>query len=401
MLNNPYLSKKIAFRHFRGFRCLRVEQGMHGNYEVHGISMADLAAFMASSINSVAEIHYHITKEDVLPQERLKLSNVTNAIHSDTWWGPASPVQKIMNDVVGNSAEEYMNGLKFLRLKNHQVFRNLISSYQLAAKAEIITYINGLIIENGFRSSNLIRVSSVDDVANVLTAVFARRAKGYKQNALMVSNIVVKEFVKIAEKLKNTNKRIVIVMAGKAHSRDMEAQGFVDKILHRSKVIAELTDHKIMIVYKQNYDMADGQKFSKFDLSIANPVVGWEASGTSPMKGPLRLIMHTYDGFFAEYNRLANKYFGISDPSFGFGPTVKQKHYFGGGTEEIYAEALKDKISEVVDVFYNNKDLWLDKQIEQYAIFTMGFQMQRFLDNYLTLWKNKVPNFKKFYKKIR
>lgn len=400
MLNNPFLSNKPGFQNFRGFRCLRVDQGMHGDYEVHGISMADLAAFMASSINSVAEIHYHITKEDVLPQEQFKLSNVTNAIHSDTWWGPASEVQKIMNDVVGNSAEDYMNGFKFLRLKNHQVFRDLISSYQLAAKADIIPYINELIIKNGFRSSNLIRVSNADDVANVLTVVFARRAKGYKQNALMVSSSVVKEFVKIAEKLKNTNKRIVIVMAGKAHARDMEAQGFVDKILHRSKVIAELTDHKIMIVYKQNYDMADGEKFSKFDLSIANPVVGWEASGTSPMKGPLRLIMHTYDGFFAEYSNLAKKYFGISDPSFGFGPTVKQKHYFGGGTEQIYAEALKSKISEVVDVFYYNKDLWLDKQIEQYAMFTMGFQMQRFLDNYLTLWKDKVPNFKKFYKKI-
>lgn len=400
MLNNPFLSDKPGFRNFRGFRCLRVAQGMHGDYEIHGISMADLAAFMASSINSVAEIHYHITREDVLPKEKYKLSNVTNAIHSDTWWGPASEVQKIMNAVVGNSAEDYMNGFKFLRLKNHQVFRDLISSYQLAAKADIISYINELIIENGFRSSNLIRVTNEDDVANVFTAVFARRAKGYKQNSLMVSNIVVNEFVKIAQKLKNTNKRIVIVMAGKAHARDMEALGFVDKILHRSKVIAELTDHKIMIVYKQNYDMDDGKKFSKFDLSIANPVVGWEASGTSPMKGPLRLTMHTYDGFFAEYTNLAKNYFGISDPSFGFGPTVKQKHYFGGGTEQIYAEALKNKISEVIDVFYNNKGLWLDKQIEQYSMFTMGFQMQRFLDNYLTLWKDKVPNFRKFYKSI-
>jgi hypothetical protein len=110
--------------------------------------------------------------------------------------------------------------------------------------------------------------------------------------------------------------------------------------------------------------------------------------------------MHTYDGFFAEYNNLAKKYFGISDPSFGFGPTVKQKHYFGGGTEQIYAEALRDKIGEAVDVFYNNQDLWLDKQIEQYAIFTMAFQMQRFLDNYVTLWKEKVPNFKKLCDKI-
>ena len=401
MLNNPYLRLKPDFKNFRGFRCLRVEQGMHGDYETHGISMADLAAFMASSINSVAEIHYQITKKDVLPKEQFKLSNVTNAIHSDTWWGPASKVQKIMDEVVGNSAEEYMNGFKLLQLKQHQVFRDLISSYQLAAKAEIIPYINELIIENGFRSSNLIRVSSAEDVANVFTAVFARRAKGYKQNSLMVSNIVVQEFVKIAEKLKDSNRRIVIVMAGKAHARDNEAQGFVDKILHRSKVIAELTNQKILIVYKQNYDMNDGAKFSNFDLSIANPVVGWEASGTSPMKGPLRLIMHTYDGFFAEYCHLAKKYFGISNPSFGFGPTVKQKHYYGGGTEQIYAEALKNKISEVVDVFYNNKDVWVDKQIEQYAMFTMGFQMQRFLDNYLTLWKNKVPNFKKFYKKIQ
>lgn len=400
MLNNPFLSTKAGFRNFRGFRCLRVVQGMHGDYEIHGLSMADLAAFMASSINSVAEIHYHVTKEDVFPKEQFKLRNVTNAIHSDTWWGPASQVQKVLNAVVGNSAEEYMNGFKFLRLKNYQVFRDLIRSYQLAAKADIIPYINELIIENGFRSSNLIKVANADDVSNVLTAVFARRAKGYKQNDLIVSHTVVQEFVKIAETLKNTNKRLVIVMAGKAHARDMEAQGFVDKILHRSKVIAELTNHKVMIVYKQNYDMADGEIFSNFDLSIANPVVGWEASGTSPMKGPLRLVMHTYDGFFAEYTHLAQKYFGISDPSFGFGPTVKQKHYFGGGTQDIYAEALKDKIREVVDVFYNHPDVWLDKQIEQYAMFTMGFQMQRFLDNYLTLWKDAVPHFRKFYKRL-
>jgi glucan phosphorylase len=143
--------------------------------------------------------------------------------------------------------------------------------------------------------------------------------------------------------------------------------------------------------------MNDGKIFSKFDLNVATPVVGWEASGTSPMKNPLRLILHTFDGFFAEFAEIAKNIYGIPDASFGFASKEEERNYKREGIRPEYVMPYNEKFNEAVDTFFNKPEVWTDKQIEQLAIFTTCFQMERFMENYLTLWKKYVPSFQKAF----
>lgn len=365
----------------------------HSNY---GIIMAPLAMFFAGCANSVAAIHKVVTDQQVFPDiaDKARMHNVTNAIHSGTWWGNAKDIQEMMKEYIGDTKKKYMEGFKILLMKDIKNFRNLVSDFHLMEKVSTIDYINNL-IEYQFGQKSMINSTNIVDT---MTIVFARRAKGYKLNDLFVSEDVINGYEEMAKNMKDGQK-VVIVAAGKAHPKDMEGQGYVKHIVDKQHEIFKRTAEKVIVVYKENYDMSDGRMFSKFDMCIANPVVGWEASGTSPMKNPLRLIMHTFDGFFAEFHRLALDVYGIEDASFGFGPKVVEERYDRPGLKDEYSRHFKDKIKQVVDLFFNNKETWISKQIEQLTIFTTAFQMERFGENYLTIWKKYNRNFVKYFKK--
>ncbi|HAR63961.1 MAG: hypothetical protein DKM50_12960 [Candidatus Margulisiibacteriota bacterium] len=364
----------------------KVEFGGWGcNKDGASLLMAPLSMFFAGIANAVAKIHEEVTKKSVFPHvaDVARMGNVTNAIHALTWWGGAKDLVRLLQPLIGNVSKEYFNGYKFMMLKDNKEFQDVIAKTHLKEKYETLGFINKL-VKDQFGVSDLLNVNNID---NTLTCVFARRSKGYKLNNLFVDKAVIEGYKEITKMLTD-DQRIVIVAAGKAHPNDGEGQGYVSNIINEQQQIYDATGRKVIVLYVEDYDMNDGKVFSKFDLCIANPVVGWEASGTSPMKNPLRLIMHTFDGFFAEFAQVAKKIFGIDSASFGFGPTNVEIDYKNENIRQKYAQAFKDQFIAVADTFFNNRDSWVKKQIEQLSIFTSCFQMERFAENYLTEWKN-------------
>ena len=356
-----------------------------------GLSMPKVAVYFANFLNAVAKIHETITKQRVFtkPEEVAKTGNVTNAIHSPTWWSKANNLLKGMEAFIPNITKDYFNGFHLLKLKNNPVFQKMVREFHKAEKQETLGFINNL-IGNQLGVDSLIEDEQFD---KTLTVVSARRAKGYKLNDLPVMDSVVEKYEEIASELKDGEK-IVIVFAGKPHPRDAEGRGYVEHIMNKQQEVLHRTNGKVIILYKENYDMNDGQAFAKFDVLLANPTVGWEASGTSPMKNPLRLIMHTFDGFFKELSDVSRSVFGISDISFGFGPKKTENDYHDDSMKNKYAIAFREKFAELTNMYFNNQEEWTKKQIEQLGIFTMCFQMDRFQDSNFTQWVRHFPEFK-------
>ncbi len=370
--------------------------------EIHmgtwGISMADMAIFFACRANAVAKLHQKVTNEQIFPKESHKMENVTNSIHERTWNGKSIELREVFSKYTGNTEVDYMSGVKFMMLKKVKAFREAVYRYHLAEKAETVDYINRLIkLQHGVSD-----FLSEPNLEKTLTVVHARRMKEYKQNSSIVLPQAIDAYRKIGERLKD-DERVVFVVSGKPHPNDQEAKDMLNEILLRQTEIRERSRGKIRFVFKENYDMDDGEMFAKFDMNIATPVKGFEASGTSPMKNPLRLVMHTDDGFMYEYMRIAESVYGVSDASFLFGPSkiVPKEEYdsFDRRVElmHAYSGEFGQSFEGVTDMFFNNRELWIDKMIEQLAIFTTAFGMRRFVENYLTIWQ-EVPHLQEVLK---
>ncbi len=384
LLCNPSSPLKVSKGDFTGFSSIFGG----GNW---GLSMPKVAVYFANFLNAVAKIHETITKQRVFtrPEEVAKTGNVTNAIHSPTWWDKATSLLQSMEALIPQITTNYFNGFQLLKLRNNPVFQKMVREFHKAEKQETLGFINNL-IGNQLGVDSLIKDEQFD---KTLTVVSARRAKGYKLNDLPVMDSVVEKYEEIASDLKD-GERIVIVFAGKPHPRDNEGRGYVEHIMKKQQEVLHRTNGKVLILYKENYDMNDGQMFAKFDVLLANPTVGWEASGTSPMKNPLRLIMHTFDGFFKELSDISRSVFGISDVSFGFGPKKTENDYHDDSMKNKYAIAFREKFAELANMYFNNQEEWTKKQIEQLGIFTMCFQMDRFQDSNFTQWVRHFPEFK-------
>ncbi len=387
-------NKNFSLEHNEEFRSFGEIQP---NY--WGLSMADLAIFFASRANSVAKLHQKVTNESVFPREAYKMENVTNSIHEHTWNRRSIDLRESVAKYTGDTEKDYLRGFKFLLLKNIKSFRDAVYKYHLSEKAEIVEFINRM----AKNQHGITYLLNKNNLSKTLTAVHARRMKEYKQNSSVVFPQAIKSYINISNNLKE-DERVVFVVSGKPHPDDQEARDMLNDILLRQTEIRERTRGKIIFLFKENYDMDDGEIFSKFDLCVATPVKGFEASGTSPMKNPLRIVMHTDDGFMYEYKRLAESVYGIANPSFVFGPDfiVQKENYdsFDKRREllNLYAEEFGKNFEEVVDTFFNKQVVWINKMIEQLAIFTTAFGMRRFVENYLSIWQN-VPHFKEIISK--
>jgi starch phosphorylase len=119
---------------------------------------------------------------------------------------------------------------------------------------------------------------SFDHLLNpdALTIGFARRFATYKRAVL-----VFQQFENIVKLVKDKQRPIQFVFAGKAHPRDDDGKRFIQHIIHQSK-FSELQGH---LVFIENYDVhVARQMVSGCDVWLNNPRRPLEASGTSGMK---------------------------------------------------------------------------------------------------------------------
>jgi len=129
---------------------------------------------------------------------------------------------------------------------------------------------------------------------DALTIGFARRFATYKRAPL-----IFEQFEHIMTLVKDKQRPVQFIFAGKAHPRDDEGKRFIQKIVHLSKY-SELNGH---LVFIENYDIhVARQMVAGCDVWLNNPRRPLEASGTSGMKAGCHgcLNMSILDGWWRE-----------------------------------------------------------------------------------------------------
>ena len=336
-------------------------------------NMAYLALRSSGRVNGVSKLHGQVSRRIFAslfprwPQEEVPVGSVTNGIHVPTWdstaadalWTTACGRKRWRGDrPAEDDIRQLTNGeLWQLRTTGRKtMIGHMRQRYalQLAAEGGRPSEASGIFDENAF------------------TMGFARRFATYKR-----PNLLLHDPERLIRLLSNPQRRVQLILAGKAHPQDLPGQA----LIKQWKDFIKLPEVQGRVVFLSDYDMLLAQELVQgIDLWINTPQRPWEACGTSGMKVLVNggLNLSELDGWWAE----------AYSPEVGWAIGDGQEHGEDPAWDATEAEALYALLErEVIPEFYarDEKGLpirWLGRIRESMAQLTSEFSATRAIREY-------------------
>ena len=303
-------------------------------------NMTQLALTFSGYINGVARRHAETTKQ-MFPGYRIHA--VTNGVHVETWAHDA--FREFYQSLCPQWAHEPELLVRALHWSEDEIWR-----CHLAAKADLVRHVAQISGEK------------LDPKAPILG--FARRMTGYKRPMLLFSDL--DWLTKIA-----SLHPFQIVMAGKAHPRDVEGKESIRLI---QKIIRQLRG-KVTCVFLPNYNMEIARDLvAGADVWLNTPLPPLEASGTSGMKAALNGVLNlsVMDGWWVEacIENVTGWSIGLDRDS---------------GSDEHHGESLHEKLAgTVLPLYYKEPERWRWMMKQAIGNIACYFNSQRMMRRYAT-----------------
>ncbi len=304
------------------------------------LNMTRLALNLSGYINGVARRHAETTQR-MFPG--YKIAAITNGVHAPTWTHPA--FAKLYQDILPNWGHEPELLVRADQLRDEDVW----VAHQ-TAKRELLAEIR--------RSTGVVMDPDIPIVG------FARRMTGYKRPDLLFADM---------PRLRAINARFPfqVIIAGKAHPRDLQGQHMIRDIHHRMRQLAPA----IRMAFLPNYDMALARTLvAGADVWLNTPQPPLEASGTSGMKAALNGVLNlsVLDGWWIEAC-----IDGVTGWSIGKdrGPEGAERH----------ALELYDKLEgQVLPLYHQDRARWTWLMKQGISKIASYFNSQRMMRRYTT-----------------
>ena len=303
-------------------------------------NMTQLALTFSGYINGVARRHAETTKQ-MFPGYRIHA--VTNGVHVETWAHDA--FRELYRSLCPQWAHEPELLVRALHWSEDEIWR-----CHLAAKADLVRHVA--------------QISGEKLDPNVPILGFARRMTGYKRPMLLFSDL--DWLTKIA-----SLHPFQIVMAGKAHPRDVEGKESIRLI---QKIIRQLRG-KVTCVFLPNYNMEIARNLvAGADVWLNTPLPPLEASGTSGMKAALNGVLNlsVMDGWWVEacIENVTGWSIGLDRDS---------------GSDEHHGESLHEKLAgTVLPLYYKEPERWRWMMKQAIGNIACYFNSQRMMRRYAT-----------------
>lgn len=328
-------------------------------------NMAYLAVRGSGAVNGVSQLHGKVSQK-LFEKLGCKVGAVTNGVHIPSWESPEAD-----NLWCRCSGEHRWYGtLETLEEELKKITNEELWTFRSESRRKLIDYAkHRLEIELPKRGQTLPE-TFLDP--NVLTIGFSRRFATYKRVDLLLYDE--KRLIKLLKE-----KKIQIIVAGKAHPADEPGQALVEKWISfttRSEVapyVAFLSDYDIQLAERLVQGM---------DLWVNTPRRPWEASGTSGMKVLVNggLNFSSLDGWWAE----------AYTPDVGW--AIK------GEDDNEDAKTLLDTLeNEIIPLFYDRdaQDVpqgWLKKVKTSMARLTPEYSTNRMVRDYVEHYYLELGN---------
>ncbi len=278
--------------------------------------MTVLALKLSRAANGVSQLHGEVSRHmwhalyPSVPVEEVPIGHITNGIHLLGWM--KGPVRKfwrkkltnggngetaLFRDKFGGNWAHALNSTEFWQKMTDPAFVSdeEIWALRYMLRRELLEFARRRLLYQSQRVTpgDYIRFDHLLN-PDALTIGFARRFATYKRAPL-----IFQQFDSIVKLVKDKQRPVQFLYAGKAHPRDDDGKRFIQQIIHLSKH-SDLTGN---LVFLENYDVhVARQMVSGCDIWLNNPRRPLEASGTSGMKASCHGCMgfSIMDGWWRE-----------------------------------------------------------------------------------------------------
>lgn len=274
-----------------------LERGLGVDGDPTQFDMTALCLRTTSGANAVSQLHGVVANETWNQIAPRRILGLTNGIHTPSWMG--SPIGQVLKRNLGadldNLDAQTAEGRWWERL-DQVPSKELWEAHQ-HQKRELAHFARGRLLNqfarHGEAPGTLEALEGILD-PDVLTIGFARRFATYKRAAMIFSDMD-----RLARLVRDADRPVQIVFAGKAHPADRPGQRVIQGIFDHSR--SEKLRGRVFVI--EDYDIRIGRFLVQgVDVWLNNPRRPLEASGTSGMKAAANGIVNlsVLDGWWDE-----------------------------------------------------------------------------------------------------
>jgi starch phosphorylase len=345
-------------------------------------SMAILAIKTSCWRNGVSRLHGEVSREmwaDLwpnLPSNEVPITYVTNGVHLRSW---------LHGDLV-QVYDSYLQPDWREKATDPDTWKHLddVPDHELweahkKRKRQLIGFVRNRVLQGAQHrkasSAEMRRLSEALD-PDVFTIGFARRFATYKRATLML-----RDLPRLKRMLTNNRMPVQILIAGKAHPRDVPGKTLIREIFQLSRD-PEIANRLIFI---EDYSITVARELVHgVDVWLNNPRRGEEACGTSGMKAGINGVLNLsiLDGWFDE-----------SDDVSG-GWAIGDRDNYSEDQDELHASSLLSLLeNEVIPLYYSSREddvphEWVRRMKQSIKALTPQYDARRMLDDYSRLLYN-------------
>lgn len=345
-------------------------------------SMAILAIKLASFINGVSKLHGAVSRQmfgnlwEDIPLSEVPITSITNGVHAHSCVHQANQemYERYLGPNWSQAPADHAMWNRIDSIPDEEMWRN-----HERCRADLVVsvreWLHKSLLDRGASPMELDQAQDVLD-PTVFTIGFARRFATYKRATLFLRD---KERIKALIKGGVDGKRVQLVIAGKAHPKDIPGKELIRQIIH----FAREEGLSRSIVFVPNYDLNVARRMvAGCDVWLNTPRRPREASGTSGMKAAMNGLpnLSVLDGWWDEADYVKTGW------PIGYGEDYDDPDY----QDDVEANALYDLLEkEVVPLFYDRDAEgvprgWVAKMKNAVRLNCPRFNTSRMLADYAT-----------------
>ncbi|HTS47342.1 MAG TPA: alpha-glucan family phosphorylase [Bryobacteraceae bacterium] len=349
----------------------------HADNHQEPFSMAITAIKTSAYRNAVSSIHRQVSQEmwqelwPRLPVWEVPVTSITNGVHLPTWLN--GDLAQLYDQYLQPDWRERYPDPKIWDLVEDIPNQELWEAHR-RRKRYLVTFVRERVLASAIaRKASAAEQRRLADVLepDTFTIGFARRFATYKRATLLFRDVE-----RLKRLLTNKDCPVQIVIAGKAHPRDLPGKTLIREIVQLSRA-PEIANH---IVFVEDYSMGVARELVQgVDLWLNNPRRGEEACGTSGMKAGINGILNlsVLDGWFDEAYEASG------------GWAIGDREPYSDDQDEMHARAIYSMLeNEIVPMYYQDRDEgvpvdWMRRVKQSLMHLSPQFNCQRMIGEYM------------------
>ncbi|MDD5475982.1 MAG: alpha-glucan family phosphorylase, partial [Syntrophales bacterium] len=300
--------------------------------------MTVLALKSCRRANGVSAIHGTVSRQmwrglwPIRPEEDIPIGHITNGVHVLSWLAPQ--MVRLFRAHLGQDWATRMCHPDIWDGIDKIDDGELWETHQ-TLKTRLILFVRRRLLIQSERLGHRDTIKAIDRILdpNILTIGSARRFAAYKRGDLLMT-----QYERLVRLVQDADRPIQIIFAGKAHPRDDEGKGMLQRIARCS--YDKTLRHRIVFIENYDYNVAR-HLVQGVDVWLNTPRRPLEASGTSGQKVVLNggLNLSVLDGWWNEAYDGANG-FAIGHGGMHNDPAVQHERDAGYLYETLENEVL-------------------------------------------------------------